>query len=176
MIWHPRAACAIVIGATVATHGCQRSPASDAPAGAAANSVHTAVPTDHLAPGELLEGAERAFGLPLPRGMRVDARFVDAVYASGPVLLHPFVQYVRSRLQGGDLREGETSATFEHVSVGGQPARELRLHASSAAGIVHVAIQDTTAPPPPNLPDEKARWRQVGLTPEGRLADPTHLD
>jgi len=37
-------------------------------------------------------------------------------------------------------------------------------------------IRDTTPPKGPPLPDENARWKQVGLTPSGRLVDPTHLD
>ncbi len=133
-------------------------------------------PVDHLAPGELIEGSEEAFGIPLPRGVHVDEAFVHVVFASGPLTVHPLVQYFRSRLQDGDLREGESSATFEHVTARAKSDRQLTVHIAEVRRTAEIEIRDTTPPPSPNLPDEPARWKNVGLTPNGRLADPTHLD
>ncbi len=135
-----------------------------------------ATPVDHLAPGELVEGTEEAFGLTLPQGIRVDEAFTQVVYASGAVTVHPLVQYLRSKLRDGDLREGETSATFEHVTVPGQSERPLTIHIVEVRREAVLEIRDATPRPAPNLPDEAARWKSVGLTPNGRLADPTHLD
>ena len=136
----------------------------------------TAPPVDHLAPGELLEGSERAFGITLPRGVRVDGAFVQVVLASGSLTVHPLVQYFRSRLQGGDLREGETSATFEHVTVPGESDRQLSVHIEEVRRKAVIDIRDTTPRAASKLPDEAARWKSVGLTPGGRIADPTHLE
>lgn len=159
--------------AFVAVAGCRTttpapSPEDTAPAAPAA--------VDHLADGELLEGSERAFDVPLPRNLRVDGAFVDAVYASGPVPLHPLVQYFRARLRGGELREGEASATFDRAHAAGKPGRSLNIHVITSTEGVRVEIRDLTPPVLPELPNEAARWQRVGLTPDGHLADPQHIE
>ena len=160
--------------------GCKRpAPASDAPPEQASAPIAAApdpTPVDHLAPGELLEGPVRAFGLPLPRATAVKGAFVDVTYASGPVSVHALAQYFRTRLRGGRLHERVDEATFEHATVPGNPGVELRVHILAAADGSTVEIRDSTPPAAPSLPDEPSRWRQVGLTPQGRLADPTHLE
>jgi hypothetical protein len=167
-------AAAALFACAVACHG---TPAGDettaAPPPAA---THEAPPVDHLAPGELLEGPATAFGVHLPAVMHVDATFADVVYASGPAKLHPLVTYFQARLQGGDLREGESSASFDHVSALARPGRSLRVHITNATVGTHVEIQDVTPLPAPELPDETARWKRVGALPNGALADPTHLE
>ncbi|MGD0674160.1 MAG: hypothetical protein ABSC94_02000 [Polyangiaceae bacterium] len=135
-----------------------------------------ATPADHLGPDELLEGTIDAFGVVLPRSLHVDGRFHDVVYASGPLSLHPLVTYLRARLEGGDLREGPTTATFDHVRALAKRGPDLRIHVEAALNAVHLEVHDETQPSLPAFPDEAARWRHVGLTPDGRLADPTHLD
>jgi hypothetical protein len=136
----------------------------------------SAAPSDHLAPGELREGSQRAFGVALPSALRVKGSFVDVVYAGGPASVHALVQYFRARLEDGTMREGPAAATFEHVKVRGKPGLELLVHIANGADGASVEIRDSTPPPAPALPDEPSRWRQVGLTPQGRLADPSHLD
>jgi hypothetical protein len=133
-------------------------------------------PVDHLATGELIEGTDHAFGLTLPRGLTVTGDFVPVVYASGRLTVHPVVQYLRARLQGGDLREGEASATFEHVTVRGKPGAEYSVHVDSSIAGVRLEMRDTTPVAAPNLPNDAERLRHVGLTPTGRVLDPTHLD
>jgi hypothetical protein len=165
---------AIGAAALVLATGCHRAPTSDAPPPSSATPV--VVPADHLSPGELIPGTEHAFGLTLPRGFHVDGAFPDAVFATGYGDVASVARYFRNRLQDGDLRQGGTSATFEHVHAPGDPGRELRVHLETVAFRVRIEVHDATPPPAPVLPDEKARWRQVGLTPDGHLADPTHLD
>jgi hypothetical protein len=162
--------------------GCRR-PApgdvSEGPTGATAASTpaaSVATPADHLAPGELLEGSEQAFGIVLPRDLRVKGRFVDVVYTTGRPSVHALTQYFRARLQDGSLREGAQAATFEHVRVSGKPGLELFVHVAAARDGTNVEIRNATPPPASPLPDEPARWKEVGLTPHGRIADPTHLD
>jgi hypothetical protein len=60
--------------------------------------------------------------------------------------------------------------------VEGQPGRELLVRIATAPGGSSVEIRDSTPTPASALPDEASRWRQVGLTPDGRLADPSHLE
>ena len=170
------AAAAALAGMTAAVAACRR-PSGDATPSVGPAPLATApAPVDHLAAGELLEGSAVAFGLRLPRGIAVEGAFADDVVASGPVDLRPFVDYLRARLQGGELRQGDMSATFDRVRVAGQTAPELRIHVGVSPEGVRVDIRDLTVPEVPPLPDEAARWRRVGLTPDGHLADPQHLD
>jgi hypothetical protein len=144
----------------------------DAPNGAEA----IGTPVDHLGPDELLEGPIQVFGVPLPRALTVKETFVDVAYASGPVSVNALVGYFRSRLQGGRPHEGPLAATFEHARVHGKPGLELTVRITETPDGSSVEVRDSTPQPAPALPDEPSRWKQVGLTPAGRLADPSHLD
>ena len=136
----------------------------------------SASPVDHLAPGELVEGREQAFGLMLPRDVRVKESFVDLVRAEAPVTVHSLVTYFAGHLEGGSLREGAQAATFERVKARGTAGPELLVRIGTGLGGARIEIQKVTTPPVEPLPDEAARWRRVGLTPNGKLVDPTHLD
>jgi hypothetical protein len=167
------------IGVVASSFGCNRATehaADGVNATAAAPLPVDSIPVDHLAADELVEGTAKAFGLKLPRGMIVKAAFADVVYAQGPVPLGPAEHYFRTRLHDGSVREGEAAATFEHVHVAGSPGRELSVRLEQAPGEVQVVMRDTTPPTLPSLPDDDARRRAVGLTPEGRWVDPTHLE
>jgi hypothetical protein len=162
--------------AVVVLGGCARTPSPDESQPTPTPVVAPVAPVDHLAPGELVEGTVHAFGLVLPRVLNVDATFAQAILASGEVGVHPLTKYFRARLQGGTLDETDMTATFEHVRVPAAPDRELRVHVGRTPRGADVEIRDTTPPPAPNLPDEAARWRAVGVTPDGRLIAPTHID
>jgi hypothetical protein len=157
--------------------GCRHAPAqTDAREHGPPPPQAATLPIDHLAPGELLEGPEQAFGIALPRGIGVDGAFSRVVHASGRGSVSSLTKYFEARLAGGEFRDGPESATFEHVRFPSRPDRELRIHIRAWGSGVTVEVRDITPPPAPDLPDEAARWRQVGLTPDGKLADPTHLD
>jgi hypothetical protein len=171
-----RALCVFVVFAATGVAACRSGRGEDGPAGTAPSAIHTdSPPRDHLADGELLEGDGRAFDLQLPRGLRVEGSFVDVVFAAGPLPVHSLVQFFQPRLIGGDLREGPDAATFVHVQVAQKPGRKLTVHIARGPRETRLEIRDETPPPPQNLPDEAARWRAVGLTSDGRLVDPTHL-
>lgn len=136
----------------------------------------SAVPADHLALDELVDGKEQAFGVLLPRGLTVEQRFVEEVIATGSMSVHSLVGYFQPRLTGGSLREGERSATFEHVTTPGTPPQtDLTIHIAALVGKTRVEVSATPLHEAPVLPDEESRWKQVGLTPEGKVLDPTHL-
>ncbi len=170
------AGCAVVAALAVACHGSSPGGEGPAPPATAVAVRATPVPADHLAPGELLEGTDKAFDIALPRGLKVDGRFTDEVLANGPFGVHPLVSYLQGHVQGGSLSEGATSATFDQVTTPGKPERPLTVRILKAGDGVHVEIRDVTPVTMPALPDENARWKQVGLTPTGRIVDPTHLD
>ncbi len=166
------------IATVAALSACHRpAPAGDAPPSASSAAIRTsAAPADHLAPGELLEGTDKAFGVTLPRGLRIDGAFRDVVYTTGLLDVHALATYFGAHLQNGDFREGATSATFEHVTAKEQPGRLLSVHIVKTGGGARADIRDVTPIPGLPFPDEAARWKRVGLTPSGRLIDPTHLD
>jgi hypothetical protein len=157
---------------------CARAPsAEDRPPPPPSVAPAPVAPVDHLAPGELVEGTEHAFGLTLPSDLRIDRSFAQVVYATGEVGMHPLAKYFRARLQGGALDEEDTSATLTHVRVPSVPQRELYIRIAPAIGSrVRAEIRDSTPPPAPDLPDEAARWRNVGLTPQGKVLEPVHTN
>jgi hypothetical protein len=145
-------------------------------------SASVAKPVDHLAPKELLEGDAKAFGITLPRGVRVDQSFADVVFASGAVDTEATVQYVRARVREGKMIRpdfaGDGKTTFDHVKVPAMPDKQLVVSVKpgkGAVGMTQIEVRDVTPTKAPELPDEAARWRNAGLTPEGRVIDPTKL-
>jgi hypothetical protein len=150
--------------------------ATGGPSSQAGAGTSQATPPDHLAPGELVEGTNRAFDIALPRDMQVTQSFVDLVSATGPVSVHALARYLAARLEGGTLREGTESATFEHVMARGKPELELFVKIASVLGGSRVEIHKVTHQQVRLLPDEEARWRQVGLTPQGKVVDPSHAE
>jgi hypothetical protein len=171
---------ALALTLALAAAGCGKpSVASgDAPAsGLGTPPAPSVTPADHLGPDELIEGSEKAFGLPLPRGLTVGHRYAYAVDGTGTMTVHALVMYFRPRLQGGTLRESDRVATFEHVTVPGLPPyTDLTIRLATGLNETRVDVVSTTHPPAAELPDVPSRWRQVGLTPDGKVLDPTHLD
>jgi|HubBroStandDraft_1064217.scaffolds.fasta_scaffold153007_2 hypothetical protein len=134
-------------------------------------------PIDSLAPGELVEGTEKAFALVLPRGMHVDSNFMSAVYASGGLKADHVANYVRARVRGGTGTRGAVGTVFDNVAVPSEPSRLLHiLVAHSPAGDgCRIEVRDITPAPPLPLPPTTAeRYRAAGLTPDGKFIDPMH--
>src|SRR3954470_6131418 len=74
-----------------------------------------APPPDRLAPGEVVEGSERAFGLPLPRASRVAARFATSAHITSTVTPEQLANFVRSRVKEGNVTQGTSSTKLENV-------------------------------------------------------------
>lgn len=179
----PRSTFAIISMLTIASTavhvGCKRSETSteqkvQASASTGADPSH---PPDRMAPDELFEGPEKALGITLPRGTKVEHAFSTTVFAANRAKLEPLVSYFRTRVRGGTLTKGRSSATFEHVQVPANPGREIRIKLNEIVGLeTRIEIFDSTAPPVPNLPTEEERMRAGGLTKDGKLLDPKHLE
>lgn len=158
------------------------------PLGQAQPSESASTPIDHLAEGELLEGDAKAFGLTLPRGMRIDAAFADVAFASGTSppervarsdYTTAVTRYVRARVREGKMIEPTWDhpyrTTFDHVRVPAMPDKELVVDVEPKGGAVQIVIHDVTASPAPKLPDEAARWQAAGLKPNGQPLDPQKM-
>jgi hypothetical protein len=136
-------------------------------------------PPDHLAPTEVVEGKERAFGLPLPRDAKVAARFGKTVHVQTPLSPEELVNFVRARVKDGKVTPGTSGTQLFDVAPNGDPAKRLtidvRLYRGGDGHRSEMIVRDTTpAPVEPGLTDEQ-RWKKAGLTPSGQIADPTKL-
>jgi hypothetical protein len=109
--------------------------------------------------------------------LQVDQALTDVVFASGPINAADLANYVRARVTEGDVSVGATATVFDKVKVNGAPNRLLfvRIYAGPMGRGAHVEVRDVTPPPLPDLPNVESRWKQVGLSPDGKLLDPQHL-
>lgn len=139
-----------------------------------------AKPPDHLVAGEVVEGKERAFGLPLPRLSRINAYFERTVDVYSPLSPEDLVNFVRARVKDGKVTPGSSSTLLVEVVPLGDPAKRLTIdvhafHGNDPSARSEMIVRDTTPiPTEPGLTDEQ-RWKKAGLTPDGHIADPKHL-
>jgi hypothetical protein len=170
----PRASVILLCGACalLACHRHHDGDPLDADGGASAPRT-----PDHLGPGELVDGPLRAFELKLPAGMEVRETFATVVYAWGQVDPMRLANYLRAQVKGGSISVGAAATVFDRVTVPANTKRILRLRVDAAAQghAARLEVRDITPPPLPSASSEAERWRQVGMTPDGKLLDPTHL-
>jgi hypothetical protein len=149
----------------------------DAAAVPLAEAVDAQAPREHLADGELLEGTEQAYGLTLPRGLKIDTNLPPQIVASGEPKAADVANYVRRRVAMGSVKVGAASTMFLRVQVPARPGRELtiRVEPRATGTGVQMTIRDVTPPPVDQSLTDEQRWQQVGIAPGGKIADPAHL-
>lgn len=132
-------------------------------------------PLDHLAPNELAEGTEKAFGLTLPKGVHLDAQFPDQAWAHGDVSYTSLVEYVHTHVRGGSMMKRDDGAFFQKVSLPDDPKRVLSIRVQHRGEkSASLSLADETPPDlPPASPEEE--MRQVGLSKDGKILDPKNL-
>jgi hypothetical protein len=172
--WH--AALLATLGAAGASACSKRSEAPPAEATIAS----APRPIDQALPGELAEGSERAFGLPVPRRMRIEARFPDAIYAVGEISPELLANYVRERAAVARVETGPGKTVFNEAHLKtpepGAPQRVVRIEVTVRGSVTELMVRDQTRAPAPDNVSEDERWKRHGLTPDGRPIDPTHLE
>lgn len=166
----------VVTLVALATGACRKTEITEPAPAASASAPEAPPPRDWLAAGELLEGTAKAFGLTLPRQVHVDQSFVDVVHASGDARADAVVAYLRARVRMGTVRIGAASTTFEAVQIPGLPGREYAIRVAPGERGVGCVIDLRDVTPPALPPTEPERWRAAGLTPQGKILDPTHLE
>ena len=162
---------AVVLVSLAILSSCHRSDKGEAPA-PGGSSAH-----DRLAPGELVDGPLHAFELKLPAGIMIREAFTSVVYAWGPVDPMKLANYLRGQVRGGSISVGAAATVFDQVTVPANEGRLLRVRVETT-GQGHSAqleVRDITPPPPVPAADDAERWRRAGMTPDGKLLDPTHL-
>ncbi len=170
------AAAVVAALALATTAGCKQRPPpapQQAPAPAASASSR---PADHALRDEIAEGDEKAFGLPIPRQIRVVGRFDDVVFATGDVAPELVANYVRQRVIASHVETGPAKTVFTGVTLRIDPARTLRVDVISRNGYTDLTVRDETRPPAREGLTAAERWKAQGLTPNGTPLDPTHLE
>ncbi len=179
----PRAAFFFGLGMTTmaaALVGCRHHDDDNATAlatadGGSAALAPAAVPTDRLAPRELLESKTVVFGIALPVGLHVVVNTSNArMDITGPGEQDQVTRYFQARVRGGKLFPGAHASDFRSVTAPSAPGRLLDIHVEQDHALTDVVMKDVTPGDAAVMPAAEA-YRLTGTTPDGKLADPNHL-
>ncbi|HEY4102401.1 MAG TPA: hypothetical protein VGM44_00855 [Polyangiaceae bacterium] len=160
----------VALAACLPCTSCRRN-ATPVPADSA-TSTSSAAPVDRLAPNELAVGTSQIWGFTLPRSMHIEHQFPELAYAIGPVAADSLANYVRDRVIVSHVEIGAGRTIFPNARIkGGPPDHFYELDVIPQPNGSRLQIQDLTpVKVEPGLTDEE-RWRQAGLTPQGRPLD-----
>jgi hypothetical protein len=161
----------LALAAVLATVSCHHKLATPAPASSAL-ADNSAKPVDRLAPDELAAGSSDVWGLAIPRDMHIEHHFPEIAYVVGPVKADALANYVRDRVVVSHVEIGAGRTIFPNAHIkGGPPDHLYELDVIPEPNGTRLQIQDLTPVKIiPGLTDEE-RWRQAGLTPQGRPLD-----
>ena len=164
---------AFALFACVACRKQEKPTASDAPAGSAPPAPAS---PDRLPPGKLLEGTERAFSLPLPKALRIDASFPSEIHAAGRVNPTDLAEFVQARVVVRHVEMIGERIVFPLVKVRGGDDKVLRIEIFRRGVDTWLRVSDETPRPGPQGLSEEDRWKRTGLTPDGQLIDQQNLE
>jgi hypothetical protein len=133
---------------------------------------------DRLAPGELAPGKDVAFGLTLPRALRVYLRDPFAIHAEGRVEAERVSNYVRHQVKAQSIEVGAAKTIFNQARVEGAaaPSKPLRIEVLKLdQGTRLVVVDLTPRKVDPSLkPDDL--WRIHGFDKDGKHMDPARFE
>ncbi len=170
-----RALAATLLACAAGNIGCNRSK-SAAPASSA--EVQPKTP-DRLAPGELAEGQGDLFGLKLPRGMHLEARFPTSAHASGELSAEKLSNYVRKRVEASHVELAASRTVFPKARIkGGNPERLYRVEIIPSGRKTVLTVELLNPPRPPAVQglSQAERYERAGLTPDGKMLNPQELE
>jgi hypothetical protein len=144
---------------------CKKAPSPDAPA--------VVISVDRLRPNEAALSKVSAFGIPVPRDLKVEGRFARVIYLGGPANPGDLIDYFRSHVVTDHLEIAGTSTIFPRVTVKGDEAK--RPYRIEITGITehYTKVVITDIMPTqinPALTQEQV-LEQVGLNADGTLRD-----
>jgi hypothetical protein len=150
--------------------GCHRK-ATPTPAESASASA-SGTPVDRLTPDELSSGSAAIWGFAVPSDMHVESHYQEVAYIIGPVKADALANYVRDRVLVSHVEIGAGRTIFPNAKIkGGAPEGVYEFDVIPEPGATRLVIHDLTPPKViPGLTDAE-RWRQAGLTPQGRPLD-----
>jgi hypothetical protein len=151
--------------------GCdQRKPADPPEAQGAGASA------DRLSPEEALPEAEIAFGLAMPRGMRLTRYFDDSAYFTGTLDMASVVEQIRGQLLAREVELLERRAVFPMAYIRGDATRRLfRVEVTANRQGSQVYVKNITPAPAPRGLSQAEIWRRAGRNPDGTLLDPNQV-
>lgn len=127
---------------------------------------------DRLRPGETLPGRERVFGIELPRGLSVAARFPEFVQLTGRVRSEDVANHFRKHVVAEHVELGTHRTVFPRAMVKGDEKRRIfRIDITRDRRMTYVKIRDITQAPVTQGLSEKERWDRAGRNPDGTLKD-----
>jgi len=149
-----------------------------APGAAAASASAKPKTPDRLMPGELAEGKADLFGLRLPQKMQLEAKFPTSALASGPVEPSRIVDYVKKRITVRHVELAGPRTVFDKALIkNGDPKQLFRIEVIPGRhSKLVVELLNPPRPPAAKGLSEAERWRQVGLTPDGKQLNPKDLE
>ena len=152
---------------------------SSPPAPTRAAASPTASAHDRLAPGETPPGVEHAFELALPRGAWIDRRFGNEVYALVNDTPESTASWFRQALPRAEAIVGPNGTIFPSVTLeGAPPSSHLRVSIAPLGDgrTTRVNVVRWEDAPTATTLSHDELMRRSGLTPDGKLLDPKHLD
>jgi hypothetical protein len=131
---------------------------------------------DRLAPSERPAETATAFGLSLPKGMRLTRQFKSSAYFLGRLDLDTVVEHLKPHLDAKRVETKPGHTVFEQAALkGSAPERLLRVDVSAEGRGTQVYVQDVTPPPAPRGVSEAEMWRRAGRNPDGTPMDQNQL-
>ncbi len=149
------------------------------PPSGGAQPAATASAHDRLAPGELPPGVEHAFELALPRGAWIDRRFGSEIYALVSDTPEAIANHYRQSMPRAEAIAGPNGTIFPDLILPGAAEKShLRVSISPVGDgrTTRINVLRWEDPPTATTLSHDELMRRSGLTPDGKLLDPKHLD
>jgi hypothetical protein len=162
------------VPAALALASCKDDP--QPPPQPATTAAPAAPAVDRVEPGTVPEGTEKAFGLPIPRAMTIEARFPDTVRAHGRVPLDDMANYVRARVVAERVETGPAKTVFSGATLKTSPEKTLRVEVVAFGDRTEMIVRDVTRPPAADVVKPTDPWNKPGFDPRDRKADPKRFE
>lgn len=134
------------------------------------------VTPDRLPEAQRPSESATAFGLSLPKGMRLTRQFNDSAYFMGRLELEEVVEHLKPHLEARRMELKPGYALFEDARLEGDDSnKRLRVSVSAEGPGTQVFVQNVTPPPAPRGISEAEMWRRAGRNPDGTPMDQNQL-
>jgi hypothetical protein len=131
---------------------------------------------DRLPPQQRSSETATAFGLSLPKGMRLTRQFNDSAYFMGRLELSSVVEHLKPHLEAQRMEVKPGYTAFENARLKGDTSeKRLRVGVSAEGPGTQVFVQNVTPPPTPRGVSEAEMLRRAGRNPDGTPLDQNQL-